>query len=257
MLRAIFASVLAFSLCGCITEYNIATQQEELIYYSTEKEERLGASVAAAIEKEYKLAEDPLVQERVRRIGERIAAVSDRKDIKYHFKVIDEDEVNAVSLPGGYVYCFSGLMEKIKTDDQLAAVLAHEVAHIAAKHSIKKLQAAMGYSLLRVALAQAGDANAAAGIDAAVNQAFLGYSREDELQADTLGVKYTRLAGYDPDAALDVLEILEKEGRKRPAGSKSYFRTHPYIPDRIRVVRQGLGEDMSFTDYINIEQEVK
>jgi len=254
MLKIFF--ILVFILLpGCVTEYNIATQKEEFIYYSVDREIALGASIAKAIEEEYELVDDPLVQERIQRVGQRIAAVCDRKDIEYSFKVIDNDEVNAISLPGGYVYCFQGLLDKIENDDQLAAVLAHEVAHIVAKHSIKKLQAAMGYSFLSILIAQsAKSSQVSRGVNAAIAQLFLGYSRQDELLADKLGARYIKLAGYNPHAMIDFLKKLDEENKRKPLGRRSYFRTHPYVPDRIRVVKQELGEEISFEDYINIEQ---
>ena len=113
-------------------------------------------------------------------VGQRIASVCDRKEINYHFRVLEDDEVNAVSLPGGFVYVNKGLMEKIANDDELAGVLAHEVGHIVARHSIKKLQAVMGYSILRiltVAVPQTGELGTAA--DIAFTELLLGYSRDD------------------------------------------------------------------------------
>jgi len=245
-------------LTGCTTEYNIVTGKEETFWYSSEKEVQMGRSVAKQIEKEYKLVGDPLVQKRIQDIGKKIAAVADRKDIDYTFKVLDDDEVNAVSLPGGFVYVFKGVLEKVKNDDELAAVLAHEVGHVVARHSIKKLQAMTSYSVLMILASQAPQAseisNAA---EAAFVTILLGYARDDELLADQLGARYTKAAGYDPAAMIGFLETLEAVNRRKPLRPKSYLKTHPYVPDRIRVVKQELGEKIDFTDYINIEQEKK
>ncbi len=249
--------ILCFILSGCSTEYNIVTGKQESFYYSTDKEVQMGRSIAKQVEKEYKAPEDPLMQKRVEDIGKKIAAVSDRKDIDYHFMVLDEDEVNAVSLPGGYVYVNKGLVDKVDNDDELASVLAHEVGHIVARHSIKKLQALQGYSILRILVAaapQSGEVGNAS--DAAFTELLLGYSREDELLADQLGARYTKLAGYDPYAMITFLKKLQEVNRRMPLQPKSYFKTHPYVPDRIRVVKQELGEGVDFDDYINIEQSV-
>ena len=242
-------------LFGCSTEYNIATKQEEVFYYSTDREVKIGESIARQVEKEYKFAEDPLVQKRVEDIGKKIVSVCDRKDIDYYFYVLEDEEVNAVSLPGGFVYVNKGLVDKVANDDELACVIAHEVSHIVARHSIKKLQAIMGYSIIRLLTApipQTGQVGNAA--DLAFAQIITGYSREDELLADQLASKYTKLSGYDPHAMITFLKKLEEINRRKPARPYSYFKTHPYVPDRIRVVKQGLGEGMDFTDYINIEQ---
>jgi MAF protein len=250
---------LLFFICGlflpgCATEYNIATKQEEAYYYSTDKEVRMGAIIARELEKEDKLADDPLLKKRVEDVGNKVAAVSDRKEIDYHFNVLDDEEVNAVSLPGGFVYINKGLLEKVDNDDQLAGIIGHEIGHIVARHSIKKLQALQGYSFLRILIAVTpGTAQAGSAADMAFAELLCGYGREDELLADRLGTRYARLAGYNPRAMLDFLKKMQEINRKKPLRPKSYFKTHPYVPDRIRVVKEELGEKMNFNDYINIE----
>jgi len=254
-LTTIYCLLTTVFLSGCSTEYNVVTGKEETYYYSTDKEVAMGRAIAEQVEKEYKFADDPLIQKRVEDIGKRIAAVCDRKEIDYHFYVLEDDEVNAVSLPGGYVYVNKGLIDKIANDDELAGVIAHEVGHIVARHSIKKLQAMQGYSILRLLVAVSpGSAQVGNAADLAFLELLTGYSREDELLADQLGVRYEKLAGYDPRGMIHFLEKLQEVHRREPLRPKSYFKTHPYVPDRIRVVKQELGEDISFKDYINIEQ---
>jgi len=250
LLPAVFLS------SGCSTEYNLVTGKEESYYYSTDREVLLGRSLAKEIEKKYKLVDDPLVQKRVADIGQKIAGVCDRKDIDYQFKALNDDEINAVSLPGGSVYVFKGLIDKVSSDDELAAVLAHEVGHIVARHSVKKLQALMGYNLLRVLASQVPHSGEIGGTaDLAFTEIFLGYSREDELLADQLGTRYVKLAGFKPHAMISFLKKLQEVNRRKPLTPRSYFKTHPYVPDRIRVVKQELGENIDFTDYINIEDK--
>lgn len=251
-----YLSQASFFLTGCSTEYNVVTGEEETYYYSTDKEVAMGRAIAMQIEKEYKFVEDLLIQKRVEDIGKRIAAVCDRKEIDYHFFVLEDDEVNAVSLPGGYVYINKGLIDKVANDDELAGVIAHEVGHIVARHSIKKLQVMQGYSILRLLVAAApGSGQVGNAADLAFLELLTGYSREDELLADQLGVRYEKLAGYDPHGMIHFLEKLQEVHRREPLRPKSYFKTHPYVPDRIRVVKQELGEEISFKDYINIEQQ--
>jgi MAF protein len=246
----------ALFLSGCQTEYNLVTGQEETYFYSTDKEVQMGKAIAKSVEKEYKPVDDPLIQKRVEDIGKKIAAVCDRKEIEYYFKVLDDNEVNAVSLPGGYVYVNKGLIDKVANDNELAGVLAHEVGHIVARHSIKKLQGMMGYSLLKIlTVAVPGTGQVGTAADVAFTELMLGYSREDELLADQLSVRYARRAGYDPHGMITFLEKLQEIYRRKPPMQKSYFKTHPYVPDRIRVVKQEIGESIDFTDYINIEQK--
>jgi septum formation protein len=243
-------------LTGCSTEYNLATKQEEKYYYSTDQEVKMGQAIDRQVEKEYKFSDDPLQKKRVEDIGKKIAAVSDRKEIDYHFQVLKDDTVNAVSLPGGYVYVNTGLLDKVSNDDELVCVLAHEVGHIVARHSIKKLQAMQSYSILRLLVAVAPQsAEVGTAADVAFTQFLLGYNREDELLADQLGVRYAKLAGFNPHAMITFLLKLQDINRRMPLQEKSYYKTHPYVPDRIRVVKQELGERMNFDDYINIEQE--
>ncbi len=255
LLYCVLGIAYCLTLSGCSTEYNIATGQEEKFYYSTDKEIQIGQSIVKEVEKQYKPVDDPLIQKRVEDIGKKIAGVCERKEIDYHFQVLAEEEANAFSLPGGFVFVNKGLIEKVDNDDELACVLAHEVAHIVARHSIKKLQAIMGYSILRVLVAvvpETGEVGNAA--DVAFTEIILGYGREDELLADRLASRYAKLAGYNPRAMIDFLEKLQEINRRKPLKPKSYFKTHPYVPDRIRVVKEELGEKIDFADYINIEQ---
>lgn len=254
-LLAACISCLAAVSSGCSTEYNIVTGQQESYYYSTEQEIKIGKAMAKQADRQYKPVDDPLVQARVEEIGGKIVAVCDRKDIKYTFKAINEKDVNAVSLPGGYVYVFKGLIDKVSDDNELAAVLAHEVAHIVARHSIKKMQAVNGYSLARIAaIAVTQSPEVITASDSVFTDLILGYGREDELLADELGARYAKLAGFDPHGMISFLDKLERHNRRQPLRPKSYLKTHPYVPDRVRVVKQELGEPIGFTDYINIEQ---
>lgn len=255
-LRLLSIIFFALALSGCSSEYNLVTKQQEQYYYSTDKEVAMGQAINRQVEKELKFSNDPLQQKRVEDIGKRIAAVSDRKEIDYYFQVLQDDTVNAVSLPGGYVYVNTGLLDKVSNDDELACVLAHEVGHIVARHAIKKLQAMQSYSILRLLVAIApGTGEVGNAADVAFTQFMLGYSREDELLADQLGTRYAKRAGYNPRAMITFLTKLQDIDRRMPLQEKSYFKTHPYVPDRIRVVKQEIGEPINFGDYINIEQK--
>lgn len=250
-------TALLFVVYGCKTTYNLATQQEELILISSEREVRMGKSIARQIENKFKLVEDVTIQNRVQKIGEKLADVCDRAEISYYFKVLDEEEVNAVSLPGGYIYINSGLIERVESDDELAAVIGHELGHITARHAVKRLQGSLGYLVLRVLIAGSkGSSQVSRGADLAFNELLLSYSREDELLADRLAVKYMRRAGFDPRAMLSFLEKLREVQREMPIRPKRLFSTHPYIPDRVRVVKEELFGKIEFEDYINIDQDL-
>lgn len=246
----IFCSVIF----GCSTEYNLATQQQETLIYGTDKEVSIGEAVSVKMEQQYELVTDVDVNERVRRILDRVAAVCDRKDIAYFIKVIDKDIMNAVSLPGGYVYIFKGLMDKLETDDQIAGVIAHEVAHITARHAVKRIQNAYGAMILQ-GLATQSNAKVAQGVNFALVSLFSEYSQQDEFEADRLGVKYLKKAGYDPNAMIQVLVELREDQEKGPVREYSYWRTHPFIPQRISVVNQAITGKLEFKDYLNLMGE--
>ena len=204
----IFILLIMSVVSGCATqEYNTATGKEDIIFIDTQKEVNMGKSIAESIEKskEIKLDPDPLMTERVNEVGQRIASISGRKEVKYTFRVIDKDDVNAFALPGGYVFIFKGLVDKVSKDDELAAVIAHEIAHVVARHSIKRLQGGVGYNILQILMAVTGGGRSDAGrIDAAFGQLMMSYSREDEALADKLAVKYLKEAGYDPWAVVSL-----------------------------------------------------
>ncbi|MBI4437124.1 MAG: M48 family metalloprotease [Candidatus Omnitrophica bacterium] len=252
----IFVVCVALLLqAGCSTSYyNLATQREEWVLYSTDKEVEMGRKISRQLEKRLKVLEDQTAQDRVNTIGQKLAAHGDRKELLYYFKVLDLKEVNAISLPGGYVYVNRGLLEKIKSDDELAGVLAHEIGHIAARHAMKRLQASMGYGLLQaLAVGTGTNRQAIRGAQIAFTQIFLAYSRGDELQADRLAVKTMRRAGYDPYGMSRFLKKLKEIHRDKLAPG-TYLRTHPFVSDRVRVVHEEIEGKMRFEDYINREE---
>ncbi len=244
-----------FLITGCTTEYNVATNQQEYFIHSTEKEVKLGASVANSINKKYDMYGGVEENRRIEEILDRIVAVCDRKDIVYFIKIIDRDDINASALPGGYIYLFKGILEHAENDDQIAGVIAHEVAHITAKHGLKRLQASYGALLLQIAAAETRS-NVGAGVDLALASLFTEYSQQDELEADKLGVKYMELAGYDPNEMIKFLEIIKKENDKKPLRQFSYWRTHPHLPERIANVNQLIRGEMTYRDYIRLIDRV-
>ena len=252
LLGLLLVGVAGLGLNGCSSEFNLATGQEESLMIGTEQEMKVGAAVAQQVEKEYKAIEDVDVNERVQKILDRIVAVCDRKDVVYSIKVLDDPALNAVSLPGGTIYVFKGMYDAVKSDDELAGVIAHEVGHVTAKHAVKRMQASYGYSLLQVLSVASGSANAAYGASALFASVFLAHARGDEFQADKLGVKYLKAAGYDPRAMIQVLERLEQEHEKNPSQPVSYFRTHPYINERIAIVNKEITGQLDFKGYLNI-----
>ncbi len=237
-------SIFFLSFQGCATMYNPATGRKEFIVISTPEEVGMGKDIHQGIARQYKMAEDNASLERIRRIGGRLTGVCDRKDYQYHFFLIEKDELNAFTTPGGNIYVYTGLLDKLTTDDQIAAVLAHEIGHCAARHTVKKFQAALGYNIVSsIIISQIAEAQAqkitAMSTNAVMSIIFSAYSRQDEYEADRLGLKYMHLACFDPQASAQTFEILkaESKGPQPPV----FLTSHPYLQDRIRMGKEEIG----------------
>ncbi|MBL8012404.1 MAG: M48 family metalloprotease [Candidatus Omnitrophica bacterium] len=225
-------------LSGCTT-LNAATGRREFIFISTDTELSMGQSFNTQLRQQYPVSQDKAKIGRLQKVGHRIAQVSDRQDFEYHFTLVAQDDLNAFTVPGGYIYFYEGLFDKLSSDDEIAAVLAHEVGHSAAKHTVKKFQAALGYDFVaKLVLSRIGSdvarQLASVGGGFIANVAMSAYGRQDEFEADQLGIKYMRLAGYKLDAMIRTFEIL-KANSKGPE-PPSFLRTHPHLDDRIKAV---------------------
>ena len=204
--------------------------------WSKREEVRIGQQVAAEVEKAYKLDPDPAVQQRVQLIGQRLVAVAGDKDFQYSFKVLDSKEINAFALPGGPIYVFRGLIDKVgNDDDMLAGVLAHEMAHINRRHANKQYTQGLWRGIV-IALATKGTVQDIAEITDALLQ--LRYSRQHEYEADRLAVEYAYKAGYDPHGMLRFLEMLQQEEKVGNRWVETNLRTHPFSDRRAAEVRK-------------------
>jgi predicted Zn-dependent protease len=257
----IFVTILLMVpfLAGGMASINPATEEEEIVFISLAKEKNMGRNIDKQARKHYKLPVDPLTQKRIEEIGERLAEGTDRKNIIYHFTVLNdetEDSYNAFAAPGGYVYIFDDLIEVMKTDDRIAAVLAHEMGHVEAKHSIKRLQGSLGTTLLLILGSQMspnrGDFAAA---NQAIGQLMMAYSRHDERQADELSVKYMKRAGFDPEGTIQALKTLKGLRKKGPLMRYMYYKSHPYLSERVAHLKNTIKGYTDFDSYINIVPE--
>lgn len=233
-------------------EYSTITNKDELVLISDDQEVSLGKKLSNSVEKRYKAVENQKLQDRVDRIGQKVASSCERKYLTFHFKVLEGEDVNAFSLPGGYVYIFNGLIKKTKSDDQLAAVIAHEVGHISARHNIKRLQGSLGANLLLILSSLTpSDSSSRADSAQAISELMLEYSREDEMTADRLSVRYLKASQYKPEAIVEFLTTLKDIMEKAPLKPYRPYKTHPYLSQRIAVVREEIQGKMNFIDYIN------
>jgi predicted Zn-dependent protease len=202
---------------------------------SIEKEVRLGREAAAEVDRQAKFVDDPMITEYVNRVGQNIVLHSDSK-VPFTIKVIDSDEVNAFALPGGFFYVNKGLILAADNEAELAGVMAHEIAHVAARHAVENQAKA---SLLEYAAI--GASIFLGGIPGMIYQntagigllgMFMKFSRSAEEEADKLGVQYMYAAGYDPSAMATMFEKLEAKNKKKPGFIARAFSTHPAPPDR-------------------------
>jgi len=215
--------------------YNPATQRREIIVISTKQEVSLGRNMDHEVRKKFKILEDQEMQKRLDAIGIKVSAASDRQDLRYTFAIINDPELNAFTTVGGYVYVNSGLMQAAN-DDELACVLAHEVGHVAARHSVKKLETSMGYQILAsIAAGLTKQATIVNATDIIFNLTSLGYSRKDEFLSDKLAVKYARKAGYSPIGMITFLDKLKKDAEAKGKGKTiTFLSSHPPLKDRIK-----------------------
>ena len=232
---------LSALLVGCATAQNPITRQSEPILIQDQEEVNIGRSVAQQIAQQMKFINDPKWQTYMQRTGYAIAKVSDRPKLPYHFHIVDDPNLNAFSIPGGGVYVHMGLIE-ITNDDELACVLAHEIGHIATRHSIKHIQTEMGYRFLvdlASAFGRVGQ-NARQISTVAFQLIQRGFSREDELEADILAIRYSYWAGYNPRALVTVLKKMKEEESREPSALEQFLSTHPSLSERIVHAREEL-----------------
>ena len=202
---------------------------------STEKEVRLGRELAAEVDRQAKFVDDPMITEYVNRVGQNIVLHSDAK-IPFTIKVIDSDEVNAFALPGGFFYVNKGLILVADNEAEVAGVMAHEIAHVCARHAVENQTKASLLEYLAM-----GTSIFLGGIPGMIYQntaglgllgIFMKFSRGAEEEADKLGVQYMYAAGYDPSAMATMFEKLEAKNKKKPGLISRAFASHPAPPER-------------------------
>lgn len=240
---AVTAVLLAPVLAGC--SENPATGENELVLISKQEEIRIGSEAAPDFEKEFggRVKNDRL-QDYVSRIGRTVAAKSER-EMPYEFALLRSETPNAFALPGGSIYVTAGLMSRMTNERQLAAVLGHEVGHVAARHSVQQLQQQMGASvLIQLAGAAAGEKEKIAETAASVaaNMALMSYSRDDEREADRLGIRYMEKADFNPWGMVELLTVLKSLSEREPGSVESWFQTHPLTSERIERAEELIRE---------------
>jgi predicted Zn-dependent protease len=216
-----------------------------LNFYSLEHEIALGKQLAQEVERSAKLIDDPVITEYVNRVGQNLVRNSDAQ-VPFTIKVIDSDVVNAFALPGGFFFINSGLILHADEESELAGVMAHEIAHVCARHGTKNATKGNIMQMAMIPLVLLGPGGwAGYGIYQAANflipVTFLKFSRDAEREADYLGLQYMYKAGYDPNSFVSFFEKVEALEKKQPGSIPKVFSSHPPTPDRIEAIQKEIA----------------
>ncbi|MGE5817488.1 MAG: M48 family metalloprotease [Deltaproteobacteria bacterium] len=251
--RAFALLLSALLYFGCTTGYVPATGERRYLGYTWQQETEIGKQASKEVAAVFGLYHDAKLERYVSEVGNRVLATShlrrpgveeEFRNTPVTFNILDSPIINAMALPGGYVYVTRGMLAHLNNEDQLATVLAHEIGHVAARHAARQAwQQQIGQGLLlggallgQVAGLPAQDILNLGGV--AAQMLFLRYSREDELEADKLSVEYTSLAGYDARQVIPFFQALDRFQQKEGQGVPSFFSTHPNPGDRIQRIRE-------------------
>ena len=211
-------------------------------FYSLEKEIALGRQLAQEVERQAKVIDDPVIAEYVSRVGQNLVRNSDAK-VPFTIKVLDSEEVNAFALPGGFFFVNSGLVLKADSESELAGVMAHEIAHVAARHGTRQATrgqiAQIGMIAMSIAVPYGWTGYAVRqGASLAIPLGFLQFSQSMEREADYLGLQYMYKSGYDPTAFVDFFEKIQSLEKRKPGSLAKVFSTHPMTDARIKASQE-------------------
>jgi predicted Zn-dependent protease len=212
--------------------------------YSIEKEIALGKGLAQEVERQAKMIDDPVIAEYVNRVGQNLVRNSDAK-VPFTIKVVDSEEVNAFALPGGFFFVNSGLILKAESESELAGVMAHEIAHVAARHGTRQATKGTIANFATIPLIFMGGWTGYGVRQAAsvlIPVGFLKFSRGMESEADLLGLEYMYKTGYDPTAFVDFFEKIQTLEKRKPGTLSKVFSSHPLTDDRIKQAQKNIQE---------------
>ncbi|HNX91507.1 MAG TPA: M48 family metalloprotease [Candidatus Omnitrophota bacterium] len=263
--RALILFTLLTFLSSCATAYNPATGRKDLAFIDVKTEKDLGVNINKNVIGKAKLSGDPKYVDRLKNVTGRLLSRIEKRGIDYKIGVVVDKSPNAFTIPGGYIYATSTLMDGVN-DTELAACIAHEIAHSEARHAVKQLEASMGYSTLmnvgylldpRTADQKKDWQYVKKGSDAVFKMVSLGYSRADEYEADRLAVRYMIQAGYDPRGMLSLMAKLKAGESKNDPKWAIFLRSHPYLDDRMALVNEEINKYMAMSrgEKVNFEMQ--
>lgn len=235
-----FMIVMVLMAISCAV--NPVTGHPGLMLISKEEEIKLGQQTDVGVTGEYGLYADPRLTGYIADMGHRLGALSHRPELDWHFKILDVSVVNAFAAPGGYVYFTRGILATLNSEAELAGVMGHEIGHVTARHSAQQISktkvAQYGLTGLSIGLSVLGVPGLSSLAEVGVGVLFLKFSRDNEREADSLGVEYATKAGYDASRMAEFFETLKRmESKKDRSGLPDWFSTHPSPEDRERAIR--------------------
>ena len=225
-----------------------------LNFYTIEQEIALGKQLAREVEREAKILDDPTISEYLNRLGQNLVRNSDIT-FPVDFKIIESDEINAFTLPGGHIFVNTGLIKLSANEAELASAIAHELGHSAARHATRQASRSRLINMGTVPLVLLGGVTGLAArqiATVAVPMAFLKFSREFETEADLLGLEYLWKSGFDPNATIDLFESMESTERRQPGSVAKLFRSHPLTPDRIEKTQKNIDTLLPHRDQYTV-----
>jgi predicted Zn-dependent protease len=229
ILISILLVLPAMLLSGCVI--NPVTGENQLMLIKPAQELEIGRKYGPILEKELGgRIENETICRYIDSVGQKIARASHTPNLKYTFSPVNDEMLNAMALPGGYIIITRGMLEKLETEAQLASILGHEASHVTLRHSAAAMSQQIGMSILLAAvLSQASSQGAATAAQLGTQLVGLKYSRDNEREADRYGMDYTLKAGYDPKGMVETMDILNKESKIKPV---EFFSTHPSPENR-------------------------
>ena len=245
--------LISFSLLSLIISCSVnpVTGERDFVLMSEDAELEMGRKYYSQILQSQTLYQDPKIQSYVQSIGDSLAEISHRSDLIYRFTVLDSPDVNAFALPGGYIFINRGLMAYLSSEEELAAVLGHEIGHVTARHSVRQISQAQALSIISYVIAREAGSTAGDLSNIASGALIAGYGREMELQADSLGAEYMVKQGYSASGMIDTISVLKEHelyskevSKRRGFDQQTYhgiFASHPSNDSRLKEVIKKAG----------------